>query len=145
MRRRATVPSDAAQLAAVTQFLQEFWRAAGLPPAEAATFELALEEIFMNVVMHGSPAGREPLIEVSLELCDGEMILSVEDDGPPFDPLSLPPPDVTASLEERRVGGLGVFLVRQMMDEVSYRRTGKRNQLRSSKRVAPPATSAERT
>jgi serine/threonine-protein kinase RsbW len=73
------------------------------------------------------------------------MILTIEDDGPPFDPLSLPPPDVTASLEERRVGGLGVFLVRQMMDEVSYQRTGKRNQLRTSKRVAPPATSAERT
>jgi len=144
MRRRTTVPSDAAQLAVVTQFLQEFWRAAELPPAEARTFELALEEIFMNVVMHGSPAGHEPRIEVSLEFCDGKMILTVEDDGPPFDPLSLPPPDVTASLEERRVGGLGVFLVRQMMDDVSYRRTGKRNRLRSCKRIAPPATSAER-
>lgn len=145
MRRQTTVQSDAAQLAVVTQFLQEFWRAAGLPPAEATTFELALEEIFMNVVMHGSPPGHEPRIEVSLQFCNGEMILTIEDDGPPFDPLSLPPPDVTASLEERRVGGLGVFLVRQMMDEVSYQRTGKRNQLRTSKRVAPPATSAERT
>jgi serine/threonine-protein kinase RsbW len=139
------VQSDAAQLAVVTQFLQEFWRAAELPPSEATAFELALEEIFMNVVMHGSPPGHEPRIEVSLEFCNGEMILTIEDDGPPFDPLSLPPPDVTASLEERRVGGLGVFLVRQMMDEVSYQRTGKRNQLRASKGVAPPATSAERT
>lgn len=145
MKRRTTVQSDAAQLAVVTQFLREFWRAAELPPAEAAAFELTLEEVFMNVVMHGSPAGREPRIEVSLEFCGGEMILTIEDDGPPFDPLSLPPPDVTASLEERRVGGLGVFLVRQMMDEVSYQRAGKRNQLRTSKRVAPPATSAEHT
>jgi serine/threonine-protein kinase RsbW len=59
--------------------------------------------------------------------------MTIEDEGPGFDPLSLPPPDVTASLADRRVGGLGVFLVRQMMDSVSYERVAGRNQLRMSK------------
>jgi serine/threonine-protein kinase RsbW len=59
----------------------------------------------------------------------------VEDDGPAFDPLLLPAPDVAASLEERKVGGLGVFLVRQMMDAVSYQRVAARNQLRMTKRL----------
>jgi anti-sigma regulatory factor (Ser/Thr protein kinase) len=138
MKRHTAVPSDAAQLPILTQFLQEFWSAADLPPAETVTFELALEEIFMNVVMHGSPAGRVPRVDVSLALCDGCLTLMIEDDGPSFDPLLLAAPDVTASLEERRVGGLGVYLVRQMMDAVSYRRLGGHNQLSMTKRVRGP-------
>jgi serine/threonine-protein kinase RsbW len=132
------VPSDAAQLPILTQFLQQFWSAAGLLPAEAATFELALEEIFMNVVMHGSPAGQVLWVEMSLELREGSLTLMIEDDGPSFDPLSLALPDVTASLEARGVGGLGVYLVRRMMDHVSYQRLGTRNQLTMTKRVQEP-------
>ena len=135
MKRHTSVPSDAAQLSILTRFLQEFWSAAGLPPAEMVTFELALEEIFMNVVMHGSPASRVPRVEVSLALCDVSLTLMIEDDGPSFDPLLLAAPDVTASLEERRVGGLGVYLVRQKMDAVSYQRIEGRNQLSMTKRV----------
>jgi serine/threonine-protein kinase RsbW len=104
-----------------------------LPAAEALNFELALEEVFINVVMHGSDAAKVPSVEVSLTLVDSEVTLSVEDDGEPFDPLSLPAPDVTASLEGRRVGGLGVFLVRRVMDSVSYQRRGTINQLRMTK------------
>jgi serine/threonine-protein kinase RsbW len=134
--RSTTVPSDAAQLPVLTRFLQEFWSAAELPPAEALPFELALEEIFMNVVMHGSPAGSTPRVDVSLALADGGLTLTVEDDGPPFDPLSLPAPNTMAGLDERRIGGLGVFFVRQMMDAVSYQRVGARNQLTMARQLA---------
>jgi serine/threonine-protein kinase RsbW len=133
--RHTSVPSHAAQLPALTQFLQEFWSQADLPRAEAVAFELALEEVFINVVTHGSPADRSPRVDVSLAIVDGELTLTVEDEGPPFDPLSLEAPDTTASLEERRVGGLGVFLMRQMMDRVRYQRLGARNQLTMTKRV----------
>jgi serine/threonine-protein kinase RsbW len=98
-------------------------------------FELALEEIFMNVVMHGSRPGIAPRVEVSLSLVSDAVTMTVEDDGPQFDPLSLPPPDVTASLSDRRVGGLGVFLMRKIMDTISYARIAGRNQLRMSKRL----------
>jgi serine/threonine-protein kinase RsbW len=134
--RRIAVPSDAAQLPALTQFLQEFWSAAGLPRAQAPAFQLALEEVFMNVVMHGSPAGTVPRVDVSLMLTDAGLNMTVEDDGPEFNPLSVPPPDVTASLDERPVGGHGVFLVRQMMDAVSYQRVGVRNQLSMTKHIS---------
>jgi serine/threonine-protein kinase RsbW len=133
--RRLAVPSDAAHLPALTLFLQEFWSAASLPPAQAQAFELALEEVFMNVVMHGSPAGTAPCVEVSLMLTDAGLIMTVEDDGPEFNPLSLPPPDVTASLGERPIGGHGVFLVRQVMDAVSYQRVGARNRLTMTQRI----------
>jgi serine/threonine-protein kinase RsbW len=136
--KHVAVSADAAQLPALTRFLQEFWAAAGLPAAQSHAFELALEEVFMNVVMHGSPAGTVPRVEVSLGLSDGGGVtMTVEDDGPEFDPLSLPAPDVTSGVHERRIGGYGVFLLRQMMDAVSYQRVGGRNRLSMGKRVAP--------
>ena len=134
--RRTTVASDVAQLPVLARFLKEFWSAAELPPAEALPFELALEEIFMNVVLHGSPAGTAPRVDVSLALADNGLTLTIEDDGEPFDPLALPAPDLTASIAERRVGGLGVYFVRQMMDAVSYRRVGARNQLSMTRQLA---------
>jgi serine/threonine-protein kinase RsbW len=137
MERRTRVPADPKQLAVLNQFLQDFWTAAALAPAAMQAFELALEEIFMNIVMHGSEPDRTPWVEVSLDGGAAETVtLTVEDDGPQFDPLSLPTPDLSAGLDQRPVGGLGVFLVRQMMDTVSYQRIGTRNQLRMTKTLA---------
>jgi anti-sigma regulatory factor (Ser/Thr protein kinase) len=133
--RRTAVPADAAQLTVLNQFVREFWAAAALSPSKMQTFELALEEIFMNVVMHGSQPGITLRVEVSLNLGTDAVTMTVEDDGPQFDPLSLAPPDVTGSLADRRVGGLGVFLVRKIMDTVSYARVAGRNRLRMSKRL----------
>jgi anti-sigma regulatory factor (Ser/Thr protein kinase) len=126
--RHTTVPSDAAHLPALTEFLRDFWSESNLPAGDAVPFELALEEVFMNVVMHGAAADRATRVEVSVALVDGGVILIVEDDGPP--------------LEKRPIGGLGVFLVRKMMDSVRYQRRGARNQLQMTKLVAVgPSTS----
>ena len=70
-----------------------------------------------------------------MTVVDGGVMLTVEDDGPAFDPLSLPAPDLTASLEARRVGGLGVFLVRQVMDSVRYERRDTTNRLQMTKKM----------
>jgi len=131
-----TVAADPAQLTVLNEFLQDFWRAAALAPAGMQFFELALEEIFMNVVMHGVRPERMPLVQVSLNRVADSVTMTVEDDGPQFDPLSLPPPDLSTGLAERPVGGLGVFLVRELMDTVSYERVGARNQLRMVKTLA---------
>jgi serine/threonine-protein kinase RsbW len=133
--QRTSVAAEAAHLPQLTAFLQQFWSSASLPPGKCLAFELALEEIFMNVVMHGSAGGDLRQVHVSLALSPEGLTMTVEDDGPGFDPLSLPPPDVTASLADRPVGGLGVFLARKMMDTVSYARVAERNQLRMSKRL----------
>jgi anti-sigma regulatory factor (Ser/Thr protein kinase) len=128
-----TVPADAAQLTVLTDFLHEFWSAASLASTQRTTFELALEEIFINVVKHGTRPGRVPSVEVSLVAATDGVTMTIEDDSPQFDPLSLPAPDITAGLAERPVGGLGVFLVRQVMDEVTYQRVGNRNRLSMTK------------
>jgi serine/threonine-protein kinase RsbW len=132
--RQTRVRTDAAQLPALTQFLHQFWAAAALLPTEALPFELALEEAFMNVVMHGAPGGGE--VEVGLALDARGVTMTFSDGGPAFDPLTLPAPDVTLPLAQRRIGGNGVFLIRQMMDTVSYRRSGDRNELTLTKQVS---------
>ena len=133
---------SAAQLPVLTKFLQEFWSAASLPPEQAMNFELALEEVFMNVVSHGSSPGTVPRVELSLVLADGGVVMSIEDDGAAFDPLTLPQPNIEATIGDRRVGGLGVYLVRKLMDAVSYQRNGSRNQLRMSKHIEEPVGAA---
>jgi len=133
--RRTSVSNDASQLSVLNDFLQEFWSAASLPPAQAMTFELALEEVFMNVVMHGSHPGTVSLVDVSLIFTAGGVTMTVEDTGPAFDPLTLPRPNIEAGIDDRPVGGLGVFLVRELMDAVTYQRIGTHNQLRMTKRI----------
>lgn len=134
-RRAAAVPAEAAQLAVLTQFLRDFWTQERLPPEHAPSFELALEEIFVNVVTHGAPPGKVAQVDLTLLLCDRDLSMTLEDDGPHFDPLARPPPDVTAELSDRPIGGLGVFLVRQLMDAVSYERVAARNRLIMRKRL----------
>jgi anti-sigma regulatory factor (Ser/Thr protein kinase) len=89
--------------------------------------EVATEEVLVNIFNYAYPeeAGK---VQVS---CTGEdevgFIIEVMDDGIPFNILSLPDPDVTSGISDRKVGGLGVFLVRELVNEIRYRRDGDRN------------------
>lgn len=104
----------------------------GVPPGATAQLMIAFDEIVSNVLDHGGDSG-VPAIEVALAVADGAINVEISDDGRPFDPLSAPPPNTTLPVEDRPIGGLGIHLVRELMDEVSYRREGKRNRLRFSK------------
>ena len=81
--------------------------------------ELALEEIFTNIVKYNRK-GHGP-IRIELDACDGEVVVTVTDpDSPPFDPFEMPDPDVNQPLERRDPGGLGIHLVRKFMDGIEY-------------------------
>ncbi len=129
------VLAHAAELAGLNQYLSEFWTAADLPPASQFPFELALEEVFMNVVMHGSTPEHVPTVEVSLTREADDVVLRIADTGPAFDPLDAPNPDVEAAIEDRPIGGLGIYLLREMMDEFTYARLHGQNCLTLRKRV----------
>ena len=127
--RSIAVPAEARQLAVLTQFLQEFCSAQSVPDSVTARFELALEELFVNVVTHGAPERALPRVEVALAFEGGALTMAMEDDGPEFNPLSLPEPDISAPLAARPIGGLGIHLVRQLMDAVSYEHAAGRNRV----------------
>ena len=130
-----SVPGQSSALPALNEWLHARWADAGLAPEACFPFELALEELFINVAMHGASPDVVPQVEVDFT-CDGKTVaLTVRDDGPAFDPLAAPPPDLDAALDDRPVGGLGIYLVREMMDEVSYERTATQNCLRMAKHL----------
>lgn len=127
---QTTLPGEEGRLPEVMAFLHGCWESIGLPEELLFPFELALEEVFMNVAMHGGTAAGPSTVWVDLEPADGRLELGVSDDGPAFDPLAMATPDIDAPLEERPIGGLGIYLVREMMAGVSYERRDGRNVLR---------------
>ncbi len=96
---------------------------------------LVLDEVVSNVIRHGYRDKRQHEIQVNLDFQDGELIIQVEDDGVHFSPLQVPPPDITKPINERPVGGLGIYMVRKIMDSLDYRRETGRNSLIMKKRV----------
>jgi anti-sigma regulatory factor (Ser/Thr protein kinase) len=106
-------------------------------PADAAwPLHLALDEILSNIVRHAyAEGGQGREIEVGFRLKDGVVELTLLDDGLAFDPLTAPQPDTTGPAEDRPVGGLGIFLLRKLMDHVEYERQAGRNRLVCRKRV----------
>jgi anti-sigma regulatory factor (Ser/Thr protein kinase) len=121
-----TWPATTDALEEVQQFILD--NAEGLPPKRIAHMELAIEEIVVNICSY---AYQTPPGEFTVRVTDDAAALTVEfeDNGIPFDPLSLEDPDVDRPLQEREEGGLGILLVRRIMDEVYYKRDNGLNRL----------------
>lgn len=90
---------------------------------------LALEEALVNIFHYAYPGGFGDVEITCMTIDDNKFTIEIADSGVPFDILSVPPPDIAGSLEERSAGGLGIFFIRHFMDEVRYRREGGRNVL----------------
>jgi anti-sigma regulatory factor (Ser/Thr protein kinase) len=116
-----------AELRRTSEWVGEFARANQLPPALAHALELSLVEWVTNVISYAYPDAREHWITIRLAIDTNEVRAEVTDDGRGFDPLTYPPVDTSAPLEKRAVGGLGIHMMRKLMDDVEYRREGERN------------------
>ena len=81
-------------------------------------------------------------ISYPFKLSNGNLIVTITDDGKPFDPFDERSPDVTLSVEDRPIGGLGVHIARNVMDRVRYERHGKKNFVRLEKTIEPEETRA---
>ena len=123
------------ELERFNETLAEFGRRHGLAPRVVHDLNLALEEILTNIIFYGYTDNREHEIKVRLSVQPGEVQAEVEDDGQPFNPLEAPEPDTTKPLEERAVGGLGILLVRKLMDDLEYKRQGDGNLLTIKKKT----------
>jgi sigma-B regulation protein RsbU (phosphoserine phosphatase) len=123
------------ELERFNQTLTEFCRRHGLAANVVHDLNLALEEILANIISYGYTDSREHEIRVRLSVQPGEVKAEVEDDGQPFNPLEAPEPDTTKPLEERTIGGLGIHLVRTLMDGLEYKRQQERNLLTITKKT----------
>lgn len=95
---------------------------------------LALEEVLANVVLYGYDDAKEHDILIRVSIGAEELTMEIEDDGHAFNPLDQPAPDLARPLEERQAGGLGIFLIRKVIDQVEYRRENGKNILTLKKK-----------
>ena len=117
------------ELDTITAAVEDLGQREGWPPDLVYKVNLGLEELGLNIMDHGHDQGLHE-IEITLISEADALTIEIVDDGRPFDPLNdAPLPDTNAPIEDRPVGGLGVHLVRTMMDEMHYRRESGRNHL----------------
>lgn len=139
--RSFTMRNELSELENLTREITEFGSRHAFSHKVVFQLNLALEEIVTNIISYGFVDDEEHRINVDLKLAGAELEARVEDDGIPYDPLTTPAPNTDAPLDERRVGGLGVHLIRELMDDVTYTRTGDKNVLTLSKRLDTPGLS----
>lgn len=121
-RELALTPLTLDRLAEIRGFLTTALTELGLSPAVDACV-LAVDEVCANLVEHADAGTFPGPTRVTVCRSDGDAIIVVEDRGRPFDPADAPAPDLSADWEDRPVGGLGWFLVKQMVDDISYEST----------------------
>jgi anti-sigma regulatory factor (Ser/Thr protein kinase) len=125
-------------LGAGLSILEDALREARLPDEAVLELRLVAEELLTNVAAYGHEDADEHWVSVELALQGSDVTLRFVDDGRPFDPLGATPPDLTAPVEDRPVGGLGVHLVRSLVDQATYERVAGQNVLTLRKRVGRP-------
>ena len=110
--------------------LEDYAEAADLPSRVAYHLRLICEELAANVAMHGTGGENgATYVEIIVDRQRDEIRLSVEDDGRPFDPLAQARPNLDLALEDRPIGGLGIYFVRSLVRNISYQRLGRINHL----------------
>lgn len=119
--------NDLAELEPLAQALEFFAATVALPSKVGHRLMLAADEFANNAIDYGYPDRRAGEIRVSIQHGGDHVELTLADDGDAFDPFTAPEPDLTGSIEERRIGGLGIHLVRTLASRFDYRRERERN------------------
>ena len=131
MEVEATIPN----IVVIDEFVAHELEQHGVSHKARQQIKLALEEVLANVASYAYPEGGGSM-KVDLDYSGNTVTLVISDNGVHFDHTNAPEPDITLSAEERKIGGLGVFLVQQLMDEMNYERVDGRNVLTLRKNIA---------
>ena len=135
LSRELTIKNDVHEVAEFSRFIKSVNEELGLETSLARQIRLAVEEAVVNVIDYAYPEGVEGDITVQV-LSDGRVMhVKIIDSGVPFDPTEIQKADTTLSAEDRRIGGLGILLVREQMDSINYERTDGKNVLTLIKKL----------
>ncbi len=129
------IKNQVSELERAGRAVEAFGERHSVPARIMFNVNLAVDEILTNIISYGYPQGGDHEIVIRLSLSAGELIVIIEDEGRPFDPLHTKPPDTEVPASERSVGGLGIHLVRKVMDRLEYRREEGKNVLTMTKAV----------
>ena len=127
-------PATDEALSEVNSFVESQLEVAGCTMKNQMKIMVALEELFVNVA-HYAYDGEEGRVILTLDFEGDNMILTLKDSGKPFNPLEKTDPDITLSADERDIGGLGIYMVKKSMDDVSYRYENGQNIITVSHKI----------
>jgi serine/threonine-protein kinase RsbW len=139
MRTTLSTTADPAAIPTVLNALEGWLGAAGVGGDDLGEWRLLAEEVLMNIVCHALAPDAQSVIRI-VGCCGGDGVeICFEDEGPPFNPCAVAPPDLNAPVEERCAGGLGIHLLQVLADEMAYDYRDGRNLLTLRKRHQPQA------
>ncbi|MDR3407362.1 MAG: ATP-binding protein [Methylovirgula sp.] len=118
------------QISDILSRIEDFAARHRLPAAAVFHLQLACDEMLTNIISYGFPDARPRDIHVSISLRQDMIEVEIIDNGIPFNPLAQPEPDLTLPLEERKIGGLGIHIIRTVMNRLNYHRSDGRNHLK---------------
>ena len=136
MKETLKLKNDMAELNKLHSFIEKLGRKLCLPKKYIIETTLALEEVVSNIIAYAYGNRKDHVIKISvIPPVNGSLVLRVEDSGRPFNPLNVAEPDLTYELETCDIGGLGIHLVRKLMDDVSYDYRERKNVLEMKKSI----------
>lgn len=131
---QTTFPANFDYLDAIRDFVADVAAQSGFSEKEIYSLQLAADEAASNIIEHAYEGIADGELDISCTMRGREFIILMKDQGRPFDPSKVKQPNLKADLSERQIGGLGVYLMRKLMDEVHYESAGKTNTLTMIKR-----------
>ena len=135
LKRSLTLPNDVQTIPQLAEFVEGVGEELGFDMEDTMGLNLALEEAVVNVMTYAYPKGTLGTVQIDAEANDQRLKLVITDQGSPFDPTAKEDADITLSVEDRPIGGLGIFLVRQLMDSINYERVNGSNVLTLRKKL----------
>jgi serine/threonine-protein kinase RsbW len=130
---RLVIGADLAEIPRISAVMEEAMQEYKFSDDAILDLQLAVEEAITNTIFHGY-RGVSGEVEIEILVTEEDTVVQITDRAPPFDPLSVPDPDRVSDLSERRTGGLGIYLMRQVVDEVRYEYVNGKNVLTLIKR-----------
>jgi sigma-B regulation protein RsbU (phosphoserine phosphatase) len=127
--RKLVLPNDIATIPQLNEFIDTVAEEVGLDMSLTMSLNLALEEAVVNVMDYAYTEGQRGNVDIEVTADQQWLTFVISDTGIAFDPTAKEDVDTTLSAEERPIGGLGIFLVRQLMDDIDYKREGNKNVL----------------
>ena len=135
MGKKLILQNEVAEISKLAIFIEELGEEFGLSPELVFNLNLVLEEAVSNVILYAYPKEEHQIISLIARKKDNQLIFVLTDSGKEFDPTQAPDADITLSAEDRPIGGLGIFLIRQIMNTVEYQRIEGKNVLTLGKEL----------
>ena len=133
--RTLRLPNDVQEVPQLAAFIEEVCESNGVDMMTTMQMNLALEEAVVNVMNYAYPEGTKGYVDISVQTDSSGLTFVISDSGKPFDPTTMGEVDTTLSAEERSIGGLGIHLVRQLMDSIQYEYKDGHNVLTLKKKI----------